>query len=269
MQGTLFFYLSKIGWTIIRPDSWIVLGIIVALWALWRGRTRLARVALTVTSAFVLTVTTLPVGAWMISPIEAAFPAIDPPEDVDGIIILGGFEDFLAQELSGQAATNGAAERVLEGLALARAYPDAKVVLSGGSGDPRRPGRSGAHIALEHAVALGFDADRFVVDATSRNTYENAVNTLALVSISEDETWLLVTSATHKPRSLGIFCSLDAALTPFPVDFRSGATQRWPTWDLLGNLTDLNLATRMWLGLVVYRATGRSSALVPKLCRLG
>jgi len=267
MADTVFFYLSKIGWTLIRPDSWIVLGLINGLWALFGNRHRLAKRVLTATMVFSLAIATLPVGAWLLAPVEAAFPARAAPDRVDGIIILGGFEDFLAQDISGQAATNGAAEQVLEGLALARAYPEATVVLSGGSGDPRRQGYSGAAIAMAHATALGFAPERFVVEATSRNTFENARNTLELVNIGPDETWLLVTSANHMPRSLGIFCAQGVRLSPYPVDFRSGATERWPTWNLVGNLSDLTLATRMWLGLGVYWATGRSSELVPKLCQ--
>ncbi|WP_147126430.1 YdcF family protein [Shimia ponticola] len=267
MQDTLFFYLSKIGWTLIKPDSWIVLGLIVGIWALAKSRTRLLRRIILFTATFSVVLTILPIGAWLLAPVEDAFPPRPAPDRVDGIIILGGFEDHQAQALFGQPATNAGAERLLAGLALARAHPDAPVVLSGGKGDARLRSGDRPNIGLTHALALGFDADRFVIEGASRNTYENAQNILAILDIPEEQNWVLVTSAHHMPRSVGIFCALGVSVVPYPVDYRSGARGRWPTWNFAGNLAALTLAARTWTGLVIYRVTGRSSELVPKLCQ--
>lgn len=264
MSDTAFFILSKIGWTLSRPDSWIVLGLCLSFWLLIRGRLRRATFALGAVTTLALIIAVFPVGAWTMRPIEDRYPPTTPPADVDGIVILGGFEDFTALEYTGQFGTNAAAERITEGLALARRYPDAQVVLSGGSGDPRRPDFAGADIALHHAKALGFPADRFVVDRTSRNTHENAVNTLTLVDMNADETWLLVTSAFHMRRALSIFCAQGATLTPYPVDYSSGGATRWPTWSFAANLALLNQAVHTRIGEAVYEWTGRSS---PHACK--
>ncbi|MEM6477651.1 MAG: YdcF family protein [Pseudomonadota bacterium] len=263
MADSTFFLLSKIGWTLAKPDSWIAIGLIWAVLSFWRGRIiRAKRITVTL-AVFVLTLTLLPLGSWIIAPIEAAYPPLEPPAEVDGIIVLGGFEDARAQALTGQAGVNDAAERLLEGLALARLYPNATVVFSSGSGDARRPDFESSNIALRHALALGFERERFVMETRSRNTVDNARNTLALVDIEPDETWLLVTSANHMPRSLGVFCAQGVSLTPYPVDYRSADADVWPRWALTGNLRLLNLAARESLGRAVYRATGRMADCPP------
>lgn len=259
LMDSVFFYTSKIIWTLIRPDAWIVFAVLIALWALWCRRQRLLQWVLTGLGLFVTLIALFPLGAWLLAPLEDSYPPQTAPEHVDGLIILGGFEDFAAQELSRQFAVGPAADRIFEGLALARRFPQAQVVLSGGSGDPRRPDYAGADVAYAHAIALGFAKDRFVIEETSRNTYENAVNTLAMVQIAEGDTWLLVTSAFHMRRAMGIFCAQGVRLVPYPVDYISGDRGRWPTFALAKNLSLLSISFHTLLGEAVYRWTGRST----------
>ena len=263
---TAFFLLSKAGWLLIKPGSWILIGFAWGLWCLFRGRIPRARRILSVTFAATLSIAVLPVDEWAARPLETRFPPIDPPASVDGIIILGGFEDFTAMDRLGRIGLNSAAERLVEGLALARMYPDAVVVFSGGSGDPLRQQDVGAELALAYAVSLGFSADRFTLEGTSRNTYENAANTQEMIEPDPDANWLLVTSALHMPRSMGIFCALGMPVTAYPVDFTTGEPTLRPAWNLSGHLELLTRALREWVGLAVYRATGRSSAFVPTHC---
>ena len=266
MFDTVFFFLAKIGWTLTKPESLLLFGLLWGTLAVFRARIRTARWVLGLTSLASLAIATLPVGDWAIHPIEARFAQRQLPDTVAGIIILGGFEDFDALEKWKEPGLTGAAERVVQGLALARAFPEATIVLSGGSGDPRRPDYAGADIAYEHALALGFDPSRFVIERTSRNTQENAVNTLAMVDIEVPGNWLLVTSGAHMPRSIGIFCRQGVALTPYAVDFVSGSENRWPSWNPLRNMALLSHATREWMGLAVYYATDRTHTFFPSGC---
>ena len=58
------------------------------------------------------------------------------------------------------------------------------------------------------------------MERRSRNTQENAEFSKALVAPKEGERWLLVTSAFHMPRSVGLFRKAGFAVEPYPVDWR-------------------------------------------------
>jgi uncharacterized SAM-binding protein YcdF (DUF218 family) len=63
-------------------------------------------------------------------------------------------------------------------------------------------------------------------EANSRDTWENAVFTRDLVKPKPGETWLLVTSAWHMPRSVGIFRRLGFDVIPYPVAYRTFSDAR-------------------------------------------
>ena len=76
--------------------------------------------------------------------------------------------------------------------------------------------------------------------------------------------WLLVTSAFHMPRSVGIYRKQGWNVIPYPVDHYS-TTEIGLKLDpkLWRNLRDLNTAMREWIGLVVYYLTGKTDQLLP------
>ena len=149
---------------------------------------------------------------------------------------------------------------------LAQRFPEAPLVLSSGSGNPLRQGFGGAHIYAAFAEGLGIPEAQIVIEDTSRNTTENARLSKAIADPEPGETWVLITSAWHMPRSVGIFCREGWPVVPYPVDYRSGGLDRWPTWRLADNLYLLNLGVREWIGLIAYRAAGRTGALFPSTC---
>jgi uncharacterized SAM-binding protein YcdF (DUF218 family) len=75
--------------------------------------------------------------------------------------------------------------------------------------------------AREIWLSLGVPAERMMFEAKSRNTWENAVFTRELVKPKPGETWLLVTSAWHMPRSIGIFLRVGFPVVPYPVAYRT------------------------------------------------
>jgi uncharacterized SAM-binding protein YcdF (DUF218 family) len=104
-----------------------------------------------------------------------------------------------------------------------------------------------------------------MVEGTSRDTWENAVNTRALVTPAPGERWLLVTSAWHMPRAIGCFRQVGFPVTAYPVDFRT----RGPAdllrlhGTLVGGFEQFELAIKEWVGLVAYRLSGRIDAMLP------
>jgi uncharacterized SAM-binding protein YcdF (DUF218 family) len=80
------------------------------------------------------------------------------------------------------------------------------------------------------------------------------------------ERWLLVTSAYHMPRSIGVFRKAGFAVEAYPVDWKVGTTEDLFTKYYLvanGGLYLVDIAVREWLGLIAYRISGSTDALLP------
>lgn len=260
----MLFVLSKLFWIVAQPGNLILLVLVfgVLSLALTRRRRGLAPVALA-TTAFILCCV-LPLGIWAVAPLERRFAPPEPmPERVDGIIVLGGAVDPDTSATHGQVSLNDAAERITEGVALARRYPEARVLLSGGNGTLTATERSEADAMKMLLVADGVAADRLLLEGKSRNTIENAEYSLALAQPKPGETWLLVTSAAHMPRAVGCFRHVGWAVVPYPVDFHVNDEISPDSFALGVNLSRVDYAMREWVGLVVYRLLGRIDSIFP------
>jgi uncharacterized SAM-binding protein YcdF (DUF218 family) len=105
--------------------------------------------------------------------------------------------------------------RILEGIRLARTYPDARLLLSGGTYQAEIPG---AEIMKLVATNSGVPSDRIVLETASWDTDDQARNIRDRVG---DEPILLVTSAAHMDRSLALFEKQGMRPMPAPTDFQS------------------------------------------------
>jgi len=261
----MFFVLSKVFWAIFAPGNLLLLLLVLGVGLLVAGRAH-AGVWLTaaVTAAFVV-LAVLPVGAWLVVPLETRFARPDPmPDTVDGIVVLGGMVDPALSHRRGDPALNDAVERFTEFFALARQYPQARLVFTGGSGSLLEPEHREATVARELAARLGLPADRVLWERDSQNTWQNARITRELADPQPGETWLLVTSAFHMPRSVGAFRAAGWTVVPYPTDYRIDPADLYrPGFDFAEGLSNLNAAVREWVGLVAYYLAGQSSAVFP------
>jgi uncharacterized SAM-binding protein YcdF (DUF218 family) len=264
------FVLSKLAWALVQPSNLLLLLLILASAGLLLGHRRFGTWLLCGVTATLLAVTVLPIGTWLLLPIENRFAPPALPERIDGVVVLGGAVEEQISALRGQIALNEAAERVTALVELARRYPDARLVVSGGTGSlvegPGHPARALEAFYREQ----GLDLARIVFEERSRNTRENAIFTRQLVRPGPDERWLLVTSAYHMPRSIGVFRAAGWPVIAYPVDYRSAGPidlravlGRLAEPDVAEPLIELDLAVKSWVGLAAYRLMGRTSALFP------
>ena len=266
MAGTTFFILSKVlGFFAIPSNALIALAALgVALMP-----TRYARLGrrLAVAGVVLLAVAGLsPLGNALMLPLEQRFPPWDPARGApDGIVVLGGAIGPTMSAARGGAALNESAERMTAVAALARRYPRARIVFSGGDASLLGNAPTEARFALPLLESFGVPRARVELEARSRNTHENAMFSAALAKPKPGERWLLVTSAFHMPRSVGCFRQAGFAVEPYPVDWRThGRDDLWrPFGAVSAGLARTDAAVREWIGLVVYRLTGRTSGLFP------
>lgn len=263
-MDTILHILSKTFWLVARPGTFALLLACIGLALVWRGR-RWGRWPLLAGLGVYVAVLATPIAPWVVMPLEDRFPRpAEPPAHVDGVVVLGGAVDQNLTEARGIPALNGAAERMTEFVALARRYPGARLVFTGGQGSLLHGRLTEADVARRLFGALGLPEARVLYEDTARNTWENAVFTHRLLEPRPGETWLLVTSASHMPRSVGAFRRAGWQVVPWPVNYRTGhgfaALYDAPFPE---RLQMFESGLREWLGLLVYRVLGRSDALFP------
>lgn len=206
-----------------------------------------------------------PVGNALMLPLEERFPKWEARGAVPhGIVVLGGAVSPDVSHARKEIALNEAAERMTAVAKLARDYPAARIVFTGGSGR-LFGGASEADFVAGLFDSFGIARDRIVLESRARNTVENAAFTKAMVQPKPAERWLLITSAHHMPRAVGLFRKAGFPVEAYPVDFRTrgAADLTGPFGSLAAGLARTDAAMHEWAGLVVYWLTGRTSELFP------
>lgn len=262
----MFFPASKLVFFLFTPSNFLILCVLAgaALFGLgWRGTGGF----LVVFAGIGLALGGLsPLPALAMLPLEERFPRFeDDGQPVTGIILLGGGIETRIATARGQFVGNDADERQTYAAALARRYPQARLVFSGGSGSLRGGGDSEADIISRYADTLGLPRSRLILEGRSRNTHENARFSAELVQPKPEERWLLVTSGWHMPRAVGCFRQAGFRVTAFPVDYRTGGWGDLFRYNGFASdgLFQLDLAVKEWIGLAVYRFAGYTSGWLP------
>lgn len=265
--GLIMFYsFSKIFWLFFQPLTIIFLFVLLGFAALWIGfrKTGLASLGAAALILFVSAFTTL--GALFLAPLEDRFPKTALPEHVDGIVALGGYMNGDINAGRPGFELNSAADRIVETMRLARLYPNAKVIISGGEGAFFEKSISEADTTRVLLNDLGFSGDRYIYENKSRNTVENAVFSKELAQPKPGETWLLVTSAYHMPRSVGCFRKAGFDVIAWPVDYKTRLNEKFSIYLESPNdaLSRFSVAMREWVGLAAYRFTGKTDMFLPQ-----
>lgn len=267
-MDSLNFIASKVIWLIISPNSLLLFLALSGLLFLFLNKIRLAKILLGISISSFAFFAIFPAHDWLAFPLEDRFiNNPDLPNNIDGIIVLGGSIDLINSYIWDQVETNGKGERNIAFLVLAKRFPDARLIFTGGSGVLGHQDQKEADIARHFFSELGIPAERVIYERNSRNTYENAVNSKALMQPMPGENWILITSAMHMPRSVGLFCQQGWPVIPFPVDHGTSPghllrVEFKPT----SNLGSFSSVTREWVGLLAHRLSGKTAALFPASC---
>jgi len=109
---------------------------------------------------------------------------------------------------------------------------------------------------------MGVAQDRLIIEDRSRNTYENAV--FSKQQAAQDGNWVLVTSAIHLPRAVGVFRQAGWKVIPWPSNYLTGGDEDWANEDIpVLRLYRLSRTFHEWIGLIYYRWRGWSDSLFP------
>ena len=261
------FIASKLFWVFVQPLSTAFL--LCALAALsfclgWRRLGGLAALAAALALFVTLFTTT---GAVALQVLEARFPRPSQEQSpLSCMIVLGGALDNEINTSRGGFELNQAADRFVEAVRLARNHPEVRILVSGGDGSISAGYEGEAEASERLFSAFGISPGRMVKENTSRTTYENTVNTAELLKSLELRNCLLITSAYHMPRAVGLFRKADIDVVPWPVDYRTSGILRlsldFTQPSLNAQIT--TTAAREWMSLTAYYLAGRIGEIFPK-----
>jgi len=255
----MFFLLSKLFWFVAAPShvlAWLSIATAVFLFL---GKTRPAKWTAAVGATLFVIFGVLPTGTWLLQQHESLYQRPVPPARVDGILILGGGNNPIVLRTRNALSNDKGVARLEEAFILSRRYPSARIVFSGGSGNPRQQQDAEGTSARRILLALGLDASRLTIEGKSRNTWENLIFTQAIVKPKRGEVWLLATSAFHLPRAMGIARRVGWTVLPWPTDYITPTRIGFEPEYLLDNLEDTELVFREYVGIAVYRLSGKSA----------
>jgi uncharacterized SAM-binding protein YcdF (DUF218 family) len=207
-----------------------------------------------------------PLANLLIAPLEDRFPPWDASGGApDGIIVLGGAISPEVSFYRHEPQLNEAAERITAGVELARRYPKAKLVFTGGSANLILKNAMEADWAQMLLLRLGVPREQLMIERDARSTAENASLTKELVQPKPDGRWLLVTSAAHMPRAIGSFRKAGFPVEAYPVDWRTRGPEDLVPFNVLsGGLARLDAAAHEWIGLIAYWLAGKTTELFPR-----
>ncbi len=262
----VFVYLSKFLPLLVYPAGAVTILLILAL--IFSRRKHLQKLFL-ILALVILFICGNPFpAAWLTRSLESAYLPFDGTKKAEVIVVLGGGTETKAWPRQ-MVEISGAGDRILYGAELLNAgYGD--YLLTGGSYIDWQHGTdsSPASEMAEIAVKLGVPKDKILVQDRSINTQEEAVEDAKILRELGVDEIILVTSATHMMRSVGLFEAQGLKVIPAPTDY--GYTDDdWETlmtfsWARLhtyiipqaSNMSSLETALKEYIGIVVYRLRG-------------
>jgi len=197
---------------------------------------------------------------WRYLPLETY-----PPSEI--IVVLGG-STASAQYPRQMVEVSGAGDRILYAAHLYHQGVAPKLLLTGGYIDWLDERNAPAHDMAEILIMLGVPEDALWYETESRNTYENALFTRRILEEQGIDHIVLVTSAMHMPRAVGLFEKQGFEVIPAPTDYNvtqsdwerlwqpNLTTQLFNALPSVGNLSDITLALKEYLGIFTYRLRG-------------
>ncbi|MEW6543786.1 MAG: YdcF family protein [Nitrospirota bacterium] len=195
--------------------------------------------------------------------VEAQAPPFDPGtgKHFDVIVALGGGAETRGSLRPSDEPSISSIRRTLCATTLFTQGLAPKVLFAGGDASIIGEGAEEAVVMKDLAVRLGVPEQAILVETRSRNTYENAAQARLALG---DASVLLVTSASHMPRALGLFRKQGLDTTSYPCGYymQNRPEDAWDAdlFDFLPSVEALYLNTLALIevaGILVYSLTGK------------
>jgi uncharacterized SAM-binding protein YcdF (DUF218 family) len=234
------FILKKFISFFVQPFGIILSLFVIGFYFLFTKKDKLAKILLSSAFGVLLLFSYPPFSNFLVENLENKYQKYDYKHDVKYIHVLGGGHNTdPSQPLSSQLF----ATRLIEGIVIHKQIKDSKIILTGYEGDTNT---SNAQMSASLAVALGVYKDNLIVNGKPKDTKEEALFTKSIVG---DESFVLVTSATHMPRSMKLFKSLGLNPIAAPTDFHKDKFDYFCAPDI-SSLRNSQIAMHEYIGML-------------------
>jgi len=248
----MFFILSKLFWLVFAPSHFLTLLVIAAAIVMSTKYERLGRRLAFAAVALFVVIGILPTGTWLTLPLENRFTRPAWPAHVDGVLVLGGGTGATIIATRGVPATRSSEPRLVAAYELARRYPSARILFSGGSGS--LAGGDLETVGVKYIFAqMGLAPKRLTLEDRSRNTGENIAFSQKLANPKAGEVWVLATSAIHMPRAMRAAKRVHWKMIAWPTDYSTTRGGFGTLFAIPGNLEETDNAVHEWIGLLATR----------------
>ncbi len=261
----MFVFFSKLLPIFIYPLGLAVLLIVLAIGV--KSKLRLQRASL----MLALCILWIAGNAWVSTALTRSLEwQYLPPNELpqaEVLIVLGGGMAS-SQYPRSIVEVNSAGDRVIYAAWLYHQGVAEHILVSGGSIPWREDRSSPAEDMTQLLIMLGVPEDVVWLEDQSKNTYENALFSREFLEIKGIDRIILVTSALHMPRAVGLFEHQGLEVIPMPTDYSVTETSWQHLWEpnfanqminffpSVSNLGSTTVALKEYLGLLVYRWRG-------------
>jgi len=236
---------------IIVPSNLIIILLIIALALLLSRRGRSVAIFLFAVGGLIyIFFGNGPVSYWLLGQLEYRYPALnsyEKIEQVDTIVILSGHALPDSYFPISSKVSSSTVFRLVEAIRLWRRISNSKIIISGHDNVPV--------IMKDFLISMGLPKEQIIIEDQANNTYENAINVKQKIG---ETPFVLVTSAGHMPRSMGVFNKIGMNPIPAPTDYMVGkdpmAADFLPT---IQHLMYSDLAIHEYIGMLWYKLSGR------------
>ena len=244
-------FFSKLATVLLLPPGCFFLGLLIII--LIPLPRRLKPFLLMITILLYL-LSIRPVSDFLLRPLENAYPPLSAEVKRDwpqAVVVLGGGTVQGSPEAGAGKDTllPDAMKRAVYAFTLRERF-SAPIVFSGGKVFEYDQ-ETEAEVAGRLFEALGLPSHQFIAESKSRNTWENAEETLLLFIGKKEklENVILVTSAYHVKRGVFCFERNGISVIPAPTDYKC---DRGRKYDFFSFVPSMNYFRNSWLALHEY-----------------
>ncbi len=171
---------------------------------------------------------------------------------IDAIAVLsGGTERMYGLEKS-YVPNKSSIKRLLHGITLSKKNNNVPIIILGGVTNNSKIPES--ELLSNMALGLGVKKDKLILETTSRNTLENIIELQKIVGAKKFNNILVVSSAIHTPRILGILNKQKLSYCIEPTDQKAGKKLHF--YDLIPSTKNMEKNSELTyevLALIKYR----------------
>jgi uncharacterized SAM-binding protein YcdF (DUF218 family) len=238
------FFLKKTVTYFIEPFGMVLILFVIGLYFLFTQKNKRSKLFLSLTLGIMVLYSYPPFANYLVENLENKYPKYDYRQSVKYIHVLGGGHNVDPDQPLSSQIGGASVKRDLEGISIHKKSEGSKIIFTGYEGDTDTPT---AIMNARLAKALGVKEENLIVNGLPKDTKEEAEFTKTIVG---DESFILVTSATHMPRAMMLFESLGLNPIPAPTNFYKTEFDGYFTAPGLGSFNKSKIAMHEYIGIL-------------------